>query len=73
MTEPIKDTISVAPAINKMCGHEIGRNPAGGRITCPKRATVEIGGVPLCDQHAEYRMMSACGRDVQIKRGPTKC
>ncbi len=57
----LKDPISVLPA-NDRCAFETGMDPAGRRLRCPKRATLKLNRVPLCDQHAEYQMTSTCGR-----------
>ena len=65
----LKDPIFVRPAKNLSCAFETGMDPAGRRLTCPKKATIKVSHVPLCDQHAEYQMTSTCGCAVKIIRG----
>ena len=63
----MKEEISVEKATSD-CEFERGRDPAGKAVLCRHGGTVKIGGVNLCDKHAEYKMTAACGRDTKIER-----
>lgn len=63
----MKDQIVIRPA-SCQCSFERGIDPSGKKLICPKPATMKLNQIPLCDTHAEYKMMSVCGRATRIDR-----
>jgi len=64
------DVISpvVRPTVEQPCIFQTGLDPAGKVRLCVRKATLTLNGKPLCDQHAELAMTSACGRNVKLAR-----